>query len=110
MNVAIDRYNAVVDEPTIPLEDLSRPDPDDGKQRPIQEFGAEEKSLDPLLLALGQCLARLSDEDRTLVRLFHWEGLSCREISVALGTNEESIKKRLQRARAQLRSFLEGGI
>jgi RNA polymerase sigma-70 factor (ECF subfamily) len=51
---------------------------------------------------LDAALARLSDADRELVRLWAWEGLEPREIAVALDSTPNAISIRLHRLRRRL--------
>ncbi|MGE3587841.1 MAG: RNA polymerase sigma factor [Ilumatobacteraceae bacterium] len=51
---------------------------------------------------LDVALARLSDADRELVRLWAWEGLEPREIAVALDSTPNAISIRLHRVRKRL--------
>jgi RNA polymerase sigma-70 factor (ECF subfamily) len=51
---------------------------------------------------LHQALARLSDADRELVRLWAWEGLEPREIAVAVDSTPNAISIRLYRVRRRL--------
>jgi RNA polymerase sigma-70 factor (ECF subfamily) len=54
-------------------------------------------------------LATLSDADRELVTLVYWEGLSCAEAAQVLGVSGAAARKRLERARATLRSRVGDG-
>lgn len=58
--------------------------------------------------ALDAALARLSDDDRELLRLWAWEELAPREIAVVLGVSANAVSIRLHRARAQLAEALAG--
>jgi RNA polymerase sigma-70 factor (ECF subfamily) len=51
-------------------------------------------------------LARLSAEDRELLLLAGWDGLTPREIAVATGTLAVTVRSRLHRARRRLRAEL----
>ena len=51
---------------------------------------------------LHDALARLSDADRELVRLWAWEGLEPREIAVAVDSTPNAISIRLHRVRRRL--------
>ena len=68
---------------------------------------------DPELAARLDALAarlderRISLEQRMLLELAHWEGLSGREIAQALEIGENTVRSRLSRARAALREELE---
>jgi len=56
-------------------------------------------------------LEGLSEQDAAVVRKFHLEGLSYRQISQELGLSENSIGPTLSRARAQLkRAQLNAGV
>jgi RNA polymerase sigma-70 factor (ECF subfamily) len=54
-----------------------------------------------------EALARLSEEDREILRLTAWEELDPTEIAVALGVPAGTVRSRLHRARARLRHELE---
>ncbi len=51
-------------------------------------------------------LATLSEEDRELVTLVYWEGLTCALAASVLGISPAAARKRLERARVSLRSEL----
>lgn len=51
-------------------------------------------------------LARLPDEDRELLRLAVWEGLTSFQIAVVLAIKPATVRTRLHRARARLRQLL----
>jgi RNA polymerase sigma-70 factor, ECF subfamily len=51
---------------------------------------------------LDAAMARLSDADRELVRLWAWEGLEPREIAVAVDSTPNAISIRLHRVRRRL--------
>ena len=53
---------------------------------------------------LPALLAALDADQRDVLLLFAWEGLSYREIAVALGVPVGTIRSRLARARARLRA------
>jgi RNA polymerase sigma-70 factor (ECF subfamily) len=56
-----------------------------------------------------RALASLSDADQELVTLVYWEGLTCAEAAGVLGVSGAAARKRLERARAALRSWAEVG-
>jgi RNA polymerase sigma factor (sigma-70 family) len=56
--------------------------------------------------AVRHALARVSEEDRELLLLAGWEGLSPSEIAVATGTLAVTVRSRLHRARRRLRAEL----
>ncbi len=51
-------------------------------------------------------LSKLSDSDRQIVYLHYYEGYSAKEISDFLGLRENTVHKRLSRAREKLKKFL----
>jgi RNA polymerase sigma-70 factor (ECF subfamily) len=53
-----------------------------------------------------RALAQLADEDRELLLLAGWEGLSPSEIAAATGTLAVTVRSRLHRARRRLRAEL----
>lgn len=59
----------------------------------------QEESGDPELEA---ALARLTDSDREILRLWAWEGLEPREIATVLGLTVNAATLRLSRARRKL--------
>ena len=53
------------------------------------------------------CVMKLPENMREVILLFYYEGMSVREIAKAVGISEDSVKKRLSRARRRLKSELE---
>ncbi len=60
--------------------------------------------------ALEECLAALSAFDHEVVRRVYHHGQTCRGIADQLGKTADAIRKRLQRARAQLRDCIVGKL
>jgi RNA polymerase sigma-70 factor (ECF subfamily) len=60
--------------------------------------------------ALRACLETLAKDDREIVRRVYEDNESCRIISDQLGKTVDSIRKHLQRARAQLRECVLGKL
>ena len=58
-------------------------------------------------LSLWQAVLSLSDDLRSAITLFYYDGLSIREISRVLGISEAAVKTRLFRGRARLRELLD---
>ena len=58
-------------------------------------------------LDLYEAISRLSEEIRLTVTLYYMEGYSIKEIAALMNTTESTIKNRLARARAKLKSELE---
>ncbi len=67
---------------------------------------AEENAQDRLL-ALSQCLARLSPFVQRLFRMRYGSGLSLQQIADEVQRQSESVRKALYRARQTLRSCIE---
>jgi len=59
--------------------------------------------------AVRDAMAALSDGDRDVLMLHHWDGLTTREIAVACDIGEKAAGSRLQRAQSRLRQALEIG-
>ena len=57
-------------------------------------------------LALWQAVLSLSDDLRSAITLFYYEGLSVREIAAVLNISESAVKTRLSRGREKLRRLL----
>jgi RNA polymerase sigma-70 factor (ECF subfamily) len=58
---------------------------------------------------LGQAFASLSEQDRELLSLVAWEGLSHEELSIALGISRPVVRLRLHRARRRFAAALGEG-
>ena len=52
-------------------------------------------------------LDKLNEKDRNIIYLFYYEGFSAKEIGKMLGKRESAVFVRLNRARANLKNFLE---
>lgn len=66
---------------------------------------ARDPSTNDLLV--HRALAALSEDDREVVLLAGWEGLSPAEIGIAVGVSGVTARSRLHRARRRLRTELE---
>jgi RNA polymerase sigma-70 factor (ECF subfamily) len=60
--------------------------------------------------ALVRAFAALSDAERELVMLTHWDGLTPRAAARVLGLNAAQARTRLYRARRTLRTELAGTL
>ena len=61
----------------------------------------------PPMAALQAALERLPEDDRELLRLTTWEGLSPTELATVLGIPAATVRTRLHRARRRLRQAFE---
>jgi RNA polymerase sigma-70 factor (ECF subfamily) len=57
--------------------------------------------------AVGRALARLQEQDREVLLLASWEGLTPSEIAAVIGVPAATARTRLHRARGRLRTELE---
>ena len=75
-----------------------------------EEFNEEARgSVGPkqdMRRILDEALARLNDQQRSLVMLKDYEGYSYQEIGKITGLNESQVKVYLHRARLQLREYI----
>jgi RNA polymerase sigma factor (sigma-70 family) len=62
--------------------------------------------VDNRVAAVRAALARLDEEDREILRLSSWEGLTPSEIATVMGVPGVTVRSRLHRARKRLRSEL----
>lgn len=65
-----------------------------------------ERSRTAVFGALGRVLARLSDEDRLIIRLHYWRGLSVADVARATGLPQKPLYRRIDRILGQLRREL----
>ncbi|MEM6571757.1 MAG: sigma-70 family RNA polymerase sigma factor [Planctomycetota bacterium] len=76
---------------------------DDGRPTPLDRVYENE-----LEEATDRALAALDDEDRELLLMRNYEGLSAREMAALLGLrSEEAVRARVHRARRRLQEALE---
>ena len=61
------------------------------------------------IMTVRRALTRLSDDDRELLLLTNWDGLTPSEVAIAMGIPAGTIRSRLHRARQHLRSQLHNG-
>jgi RNA polymerase sigma factor (sigma-70 family) len=57
-------------------------------------------------VVVRSALERLSEDDRELLRLVSWEGLTPTQVAVALSVPGETVRRRLHRARSRMRDAL----
>lgn len=80
---------------------------------PMESYALEESKEQETFpenseyLDLYEAISRLSEEIRLTVTLYYMEGYSIKEIAALMNTTESTIKNRLARARAKLKSELE---
>ena len=86
--------------PFIGLDTLLATDGDLAQQ--IADTDAAQAFVDCVMAAV----ADLPEHERSVVRLFYFDGYSIREVAEALGLPVTTIKKRLQYARTRLRNQL----
>lgn len=70
----------------------------------VQRFGAESENV-----AVQDAIARLREQDRDILQLAYWDGLSMAEIARVLQCSESAAKVRLHRARTAFRKQMPAG-
>lgn len=94
--IALDHLRSERRKPTVSLEEtgeiLSAADPAVERRRAI----------------IQHALSRLSPRDRMLLVLAYYQGLSLREVALAMKIPESNVRVYIQRARGRLRSLLKG--
>ena len=71
--------------------------------------GAVDPSVNDQVTQVRSALARLRDDDRELLLLVAWDGLSREDTARALGCSSSTVAVRLHRARRRLRTALDSG-
>jgi RNA polymerase sigma factor (sigma-70 family) len=61
----------------------------------------------PTVDEIGRAMAALSDDDRDILRLVAWDGLTPAQVAVVLGCTPTTARVRLHRARARLAHRLD---
>lgn len=98
-NVLRSHYRSVTrgdDQTSLPLSQLP-----DSATTPTQRIGRAERAI-----ALHDALARLPQEQRRVLELTFWDGLSGPEIATVLGVPLDTAYTRIRRARLKLREQL----
>jgi RNA polymerase sigma factor (sigma-70 family) len=74
----------------------------------VEELVAGESSAaaSDLEIRVHQAVGNLSDLDREIFRLIHWEELSHEEVGAAIGLTAKAVERRVARARAKVRDHL----
>ena len=70
----------------------------------VQRFGGESENV-----AVQDALARLREQDREVLQLSYWDGLSAAEIAGVMHCSESAAKVRLHRARTAFRKQMPAG-
>ena len=76
------------------------------KTLPLED-GAEPEVISNTDLELAQCLDRLPEIERRVITLFYLEDKQVREVALALGMPEGTVKSHLHRARLALAVMLK---
>ena len=75
----------------------------------LENFACESDTLSlEALHDLAEALEEISEDMRTAVHLYYYEGYSSEEIAQIMGVNPSTVRSRLERARKQLKTLLEG--
>jgi RNA polymerase sigma-70 factor (ECF subfamily) len=100
VNLAIDRTRAPRTEPIELAEEVH----DGGSDALITLMEAQERQ------AMHAALARLSEQHRAAITLFHFEGLSGRDGAQAMNVSEAAFESLLTRARAALKQHVRAAL
>ncbi len=77
------------------------------KNKPeTQETSYTENEPDEVLF----CVMKLEENYRTVIHLYYYEGYSIKEIASILNLPSATVRTRLKRGRAKLRTMLEGDV
>ncbi|HEY5437287.1 MAG TPA: RNA polymerase sigma factor [Acidimicrobiales bacterium] len=72
-----------------------------------ERVGGEEMSgASDLEIRVRRAVEHLSDIDREIFRLIHWEELTHEEVGVSVGITTKAVERRLARARTKVRDYL----
>ena len=100
LRVAVNRCHDVARlrsrRPAMPLDSMPFEPADEGPLSPDE------------VRALWEAVGELSESMRIVIHLYYQEGYSGKEIAEVLGIEPSTVRTRLQRARAQLRTSLGG--
>jgi RNA polymerase sigma-70 factor (ECF subfamily) len=100
----------------VPMQSLDKTAVEgDGDGAQLKAFLADKSEVDPALIAqkketgelIMKSLARLEDDQRTVLVLRDIEGMAYAEIAETLRIELGTVKSRISRARAELRKILE---
>ena len=94
------RKKRMLSDLEIPLDDL--------QTEVFNQWLEEQENLESWEFGTD-VVTKLSDDQKTLLKLFYIDNRPCREIAQQMGASEATIRKRLSRTRQQLKTeFLEG--
>ncbi len=60
-----------------------------------------------LEIRVQRVVAQLTDLDREIFRLIHWEGLSHDEVGLSVGLTAKAVERRVARSRTRVRNYLD---
>jgi len=73
------------------------------EERASVDSSAESSELE---LRVRRAVDQLSDLDREIFRLIHWEELSHEEVGLSVGITAKAVERRVARARKKVRDYL----
>lgn len=106
-NACIDRTRSRARRPSVALEDMGEERLEFTSETPTPEESALQGESDRLL---REAVLGLPEKYRETLVLFHFNGMSIKEISQTLGRPENTIKSDLHIGREKLRQKLEGVV
>ena len=110
-NACYDVMRARKRRPSVSLSNVGDPD-DDAAAFDLPDLGESPDEMvlrRELAAAIQHCIAQLPAEQRLVVILSDIQGLAYEEIAEVTHTNLGTVKSRLSRARARLRTMLRAG-
>ena len=106
-NTCIDRSRSRARKPSVALEDLGEERMEFTSEAPTPEESSLRGESDRLV---REAVTKLPEKYREALVLFHFNGMSIKQISQALGRPENTIKSDLHIGREALRRKLEGVV
>lgn len=106
-NTCIDRTRSRARRPSMPLDDMIELGQEPASDEDTPEESALRGESDQ---TVRDAIKSLPERYRASLVLFHFSGMSIKEISSALGRPENTVKSDLRTAREKLRRSLEGVV
>lgn len=79
------------------------------RRKKYEKSFSREVYINPQYDDLDYILSKLSATDKEVIYLRYYEGYSAKEIATIMNKTEQSIFKRMSRARVQLKNFISEG-
>lgn len=106
-NTCIDKTRSRARRPSVALEDMGEERLEFTSDAPTPEESTLQGESDR---SIREAVSRLPEKNKAALILFHFNGMSIKQISQALGRPENTIKSDLHIGREMLRRKLEGVV